>query len=211
MKNLLKTTNMLKTALLAVTVLFASCKKDNNNTPSNPNNPSAPATDSVTAKAIAYEASGNFTFINTETSTTNTYTHQYVKINYEDQSHIFANTQYTFLSFYNTNTQAAAEMITFVILGKEMPKTGTYKVGSWPIASAGITEADKLLPDEMAILVVGNSLVTKRNAAMTIQVVNDNGKITITSNNEIEVYDNLMGGLKGKCKDINLTRTTKKV
>ena len=202
---------MLKTALLAVTVLFASCKKDNNNTPSNPNNPSAPATDSVTAEAIAYEASGNFTFINTETSTTNTYTHQYVKINYKDQSNLWANTQYTYLSFYNTNTQAAAEMITFVILGKEMPKTGTYKVGSWPIASAGITEADKLLPDEMAILVVGNSFVTKRNAAMTIQVVNDNGKITITSNNEIEVYDNLMGGLKGKCKDINLTRTTKKV
>jgi hypothetical protein len=210
MKNLLKTTNMLKTALLAVTVLFASCTKDDDNAP-DPNNPSNPTTDLVTADPITYEASGGFTFTNTETNTTIGYTHQFVKINYKDQSNLWANTQYTYLSFYNTNAQAAAEMITFVILGNEMPKTGTYKVGSWPIASAGITEADKLLPDEMAILVVGNSLVTKRNAAMTIQVANDNGKITITSNNEIEVYDNLMGGLKGKCKDINLTRTTKKV
>jgi hypothetical protein len=201
-----------KIATLAL-ILFAgiaSCNKDDDNTPNDPHNPN-PTTDSVTANTIAYEASGGFTFTNTETNTTNGYTHQYVKINYKDQSNLWANTQYTYLSFYNKNAQAAAEMITFVILGKEMPKTGTYKVGSWPIASAGITEVDKLLPDEMAILVVGNSLVTKRNASMTIQVVNDNGKITITSNNEIEVYDNIGGTLKGKCKDINLTRTTKKV
>ncbi|MDD3005325.1 hypothetical protein [Flavobacterium sp.] len=205
----MKPIQFLKTATLVLAVLLSSCAKDDDNAP-DPNNPSNPTTDLVTADPITYEASGGFTFTNTETNTAKEYTHQYVKINYKDQSNLWANTQYTYLSFYNTNAQAATEMITFVILGKEMPKTGTYKVGSWPIASAGITEADKLLPDEMAILVVGNSLVTKRNTSMTIQVVNDNGKITIKTSNEIEVYDNLTGGLKGKCKDINLTRTTKK-
>lgn len=206
----MKASNILFSSALALIVILSSCKKDNDNIPNNPNNPN-PTTDSVTASKITYEALGGFTFTKTETNTTNKYTHQYVRINYKDESHIWANTQYTYLSFYNTNVQAAAEMITFVILGKEMPKTGTYKVGPMPISINGVTEADKLLPDEMAIMVVGNSLVTKRNTSMTIKVVNDNGKITITSNSEIEVYDNLTGGLKGKCKEINLTRTTKKV
>lgn len=200
-----------KIATLAL-IFFAaitSCKKDNAN-PNNPNNPSPPTADSVTANNITYEALGGFTFTNTQTNVTNNYTHKYVSISYKDQSHIWANTAYTFLTFFDKISEAAAQQITFVILGKEMPKTGTYKVGPWIVSTTGITAADKLLPDEMAILVVGNSLVTKRNTSLTIQVVNDNGKITITANNEIPVYDNLMGNLKGKCTNINLTRTTKK-
>ncbi len=199
----------LKIALLSIIFIvgISSCNEEDKS----PNSPNTSVIDSVTSTTITYESSGGYTFINTETNAINNYTHQYVKINYKDQSHIWTNTQYTYFSFYNLSAQAAAEMITFVLLGKDMPKTGTYKLGPWPISSAGITENDKLLSDEMAIMVVGNSLVSKRDATKTINVVNNNGQISITSSNEIEVYSNLMGNLKGKCNNINLTRTTKKV
>lgn len=209
MKNLKTITlNILSIVFLAS---MSSCEKEEVNPATNNTNNQNLGSDSVTSKTITYEATGGYSFTNSSSNDTKSYTHNFVKINYKDQSHLWANTQYTFLNFYNTNAQAAAEMITIVILGKEMPKSGTYKIGPWPIASDGISESSKLLSDEMAVMVVANGYVTKRNSAITIQVVNDNGKISIVGNNEFEVFDNITGILKGKCKNINLIRTTKKI
>ncbi len=202
---------------LILIVGITSCRKDDKPTPSStqpsnttPSSTNPPVSDSLTSKNLTYEASGSFIYTSAATSSPKTYTHQYVKAQYKDMSHIWSDTYYTYMSFYNINATAAAEMITFTFLGKEFPKTGTYKLGPIIIANLGISEADKLLSDEVAIQVVGNGQVSKRDASISINVVNDNGKITITSDNEIKVYDNLMGELKGTCKNINFTRTTNK-
>lgn len=197
-------------AVLGTILLFSSCSKDDNNNPQLPDDNSTNTSDSVTNKNIGYKASGSFIYTDAATSTPKTYTTPFVKVQYKDESHIWPNTHYTFLTFYNTNGNAA-EMLTFVFLGKDFPKTGTYKVGPSIIGISGITEADKLLSDEVGILAVGNSHVTKRDASMTIKVENDKGKITITSDDEIKVYSNIMGELEGTCKNINFTRTTEKL
>ena len=200
------------TIALSSALLFSSCKKDTAKPEANTNTKTdESAKEVLTANAVTYEASGSFSFTNVTNSITNSYTHQYVKINYKDQSQLWPDTYYTYLTFYNSNSQAAAEMLTFVLLGKDLPKTGTYKTGPLPIAVDGIKAADKLSSDEIAIMAVSNSMVSKRNAATTIKVLNENGKITITTSDEINVYDNLMGDLKGKCKSISLVRNPKKV
>lgn len=203
---------ILHSIALTAVLFFAACQKDETK-PAENNNPPQNETpkDSVTAKAVTYEASGSFSYTDSASGETKTYTHTLVKVNYKDQSQLWPNTFYTYISFYNTNSQAAAQMLTFVVLGKELPKTGTYKIGPMPIASAGIKEEDKLKTGEMAIMAVANGNVSKRNDAITINVVNENGKLTITSSEEINVYDNIMGELEGKCKNINLTKTTKKM
>lgn len=201
-----------KIVLLSSTLLLSCSKDDSTNTNDiNPTENNPINTDIVTSENVTYEANGSFTYTDASSSTPKNRTHQYVKIQYKDVSHLWKDTYYTYLSFYNTNSTAAAEMITFVFLGKEIPKTGTYKIGPNVISVSGITEADKLLSDEVSVLVVANGQVTKRDTSMTIKVVNNNGNLTITSDNEIKVYDNLMGTLKGTCKDINFTRTTKKL
>lgn len=193
--------------VLAVAVLFSSCSKDDD---TNPNNPII--NDQVTADNITYEASGGFTYTDAATSTAKSYTHQFVKAQYKDVSHIWQDTHYTYLAFYNTNATAAAEMITFVFLGKDFPKTGTYKIGTaQAIAMSGVSASDKLLANEVGIMVVGNGQITKRDASVSVNITNDNGKIVITSTDEIKVYSNVDGDLEGSCKNINLTRTTKKL
>ncbi len=193
--------------VLAVAVLFSSCSKDDD---TNPNNPII--NDQVTADNITYEASGGFTYTDAATSTAKSYTHQFVKAQYKDVSHIWQDTHYTYLAFYNTNATAAAEMITFVFLGKDFPKTGTYKIGpAQAIAMSGVSASDKLLANEVGIMVVGNGQITKRDASVSVNITNDNGKIVITSTDEIKVYSNVDGDLEGSCKNINLTRTTKKL
>lgn len=194
-------------ALITISLTLSSCSEVVNPLPDNQTND----VDSVSSESVTYEATGSFIYTSTDTSTPKSYTHQYVKIHYKDVSHIWKNTYYTYLSFYNTNSTAAAEMLTFVFLGKELPKTGTYKIGPNIISMNGILETDKILPGEVSILAVGNGQVTKREAEMTVNVVNNNGHITITSNHEINVYNNITGELKGTCKNINLTRTTKKL
>lgn len=190
--------------VLAVAVLFSSCSKDDD---TNPNNPII--NDQVTADNITYEASGGFTYTDAATSTAKSYTHQFVKAQYKDVSHIWQDTHYTYLAFYNTNATAAAEMITFVFLGKDFPKTGTYKIGpAQAIAMSGVSASDKLLANEVGIMVVGNGQITKRDASVSVNITNDNGKIVITSTDEIKVYSNVDGDLEGSCKNINLTRTT---
>lgn len=201
----MKTIKFLLIASLSMSFLL-SCEKNENNDPDNPN-----TTDLVTAENITYEANGSFTYTDAATSTPKTYTYTHVKAQYKDVSHIWPNTYYTNLSFYSIKATAAAEMITFIFLGKEFPKTGTYKMGPNGIAITGISETDKLLANEVAIQVVANGNVSKRDDLMSIDLINTNGKITITSSNEIEVYDNLMGNLRGTCKNINITRTTKKL
>lgn len=211
----MKAFKLLSITVLGTILLISSCKKDDSNNPSVPSNNSTNTntntTDSVTEKNIGYKASGSFIYTDEATSTPKTYTHPYVKVQYKDVSHIWSNTYYTYLTFYNTNSTAAAEMLTFVFLGKDFPKTGTYKIGPNIIASQGIKDTDKLLADEIGILAVGNSHVTKRDASMTLKVVNDKGKITITSDEEIKVYSNITGNLEGTCKSINFTRTTEKL
>ncbi len=193
--------------VLAVAVLFSSCSKDDD---TNPNNPII--NDQVTADNITYEASGGFTYTDAATSTAKSYTHQFVKAQYKDVSHIWQDTHYTYLAFYNTNATAAAEMITFVFLGKDFPKTGTYKIGpAQAIAMSGVSASNKLLANEVGIMVVGNGQITKRDASVSVNITNDNGKIVITSTDEIKVYSNVDGDLEGSCKNINLTRTTKKL
>ncbi len=201
----MKTIKFLLIASLSMSFLL-SCEKNENNDPDNPN-----TTDLVTAENITYEANGSFTYTDAATSTPKTYTYTHVKVQYKDVSHIWPNTYYTNLSFYSIKATAAAEMITFIFLGKEFPKTGTYKMGPNGIAITGISETDKLIANEVAIQVVANGNVSKRDDLMSIDLINTNGKITITSSNEIEVYDNLMGNLRGTCKNINITRTTKKL
>ena len=204
----MKSIQILSVAAIVTTLFFSACSNDDNIVPEE-NIPTT--TDSVTTENVTYEANGSFIYTDAATSTPKTYSHQFVKIQYKNVSHVWENTNYTYLTFYNTNSTAAAEMITFVFLGKEFPKTGTYKIGPQTVAVNGISEADKLLPNEVAILAVGNGNVTKRDATKTINIENNKGKITITSSNEINIYDNIMGELKGTCKNINLTRTIKKL
>ena len=103
-------------------------------------------------------------------------------------------------------------MITFVFLGKQFPKTGTYTIGpAGAIAMSGISASDKLLANKVGIMVVGNGKITKRDASVSLNITNDNGKIIIKNNGDINVYDNLTGELEGSCKNINLTRTSKKM
>ena len=194
-------------ALITISLTLSSCSEVINPLPDNHTNDA----DSVSSESVTYEATGRFIFTSTDTSTPKSFSHQYVKIQYKDVSNIWTNTYYTYLTFYNTNRTAAAEMLTFVFLGKELPKTGTYKIGPNIISMNGISETDKILPGEVSIQAVGNGQVTKREAEMTVNVVNNNGHITITSNHEINVYNNITGELKGTCKNINLTRTTKKL
>lgn len=201
----MKTIKFLIIASLSMSFLL-SCEKNENNIPDDIN-----TTDLITAENTTYEANGSFTYTDAATSTPKIYTYTHVKAQYKDVSHIWPNTYYTYLSFYSIKATAAAEMITFVFLGKEFPKTGTYKIGPNVISSLGISASDKLLADEVSIMVMANGQVTKRDASMTVKVVNDKGKITITSSNEIKVYDNIMGDLEGTCKDINIIRTTKKL
>lgn len=206
----MKVIQIFKIAVLATVVLFSSCSKDEDTNPNETGNPVID--DQVTAENITYEASGGFTYTDAATSTAKSYTHLFVKAQYKDVSHIWQDTHYTYLAFYNTNATAAAEMITFVFLGKQFPKTGTYTIGpAGAIAMSGISASDKLLVNEVGIMVVGNGKITKRDASVSLNITNDNGKIIIKNNGDINVYDNLTGELEGSCKNINLTRTTKKM
>ena len=122
-------------ALITISLTLSSCSEVVNPLPDNQTNDA----DSVSSESVTYEATGSFIFTSTDTSTTKSFTHQYVKIQYKDVSNIWTNTYYTYLSFYNTNRTAAAEMLTFVFLGKELPKTGTYKIGPNIISMNGIS------------------------------------------------------------------------
>ncbi|HQN37785.1 MAG TPA: hypothetical protein PLY01_08115, partial [Caldisericia bacterium] len=87
-----------------------------------------------------------------------------------------------------------------------------YKIGpAQAIAMSGVSASNKLLANEVGIMVVGNGQITKRDASVSVNITNDNGKIVITSTDEIKVYSNVDGDLEGSCKNINLTRTTKKL
>lgn len=206
----MKVIQIFKIAVLATVVLFSSCSKDEDTNPNDTGN--QVIDDQLTAENITYEASGGFTYTDAATSTAKSYTHLFVKAQYKDVSHIWQDTHYTYLAFYNTNATAAAEMITFVFLGKQFPKTGTYTIGpAGAIAMSGISDSDKLLANEVGIMVVGNGKITKRDASVSLNITNDNGKIIIKNNGDINVYDNLTGELEGSCKNINLTRTTKKM
>lgn len=192
---------------LASSLMVSSCKKGS--TSSTPT-PTATTADSVSATAVVYEATGSYTQVNSSTSESKLINPKNVKVFYKDVSY-WANTYYTYITFYNTNSTGASECISFVFLGKELPKTGTYKVGPWVIAKDGVSDDDKLLSNEVAVLTLANSWVSKRDAVKIVKVINDNGKLSISTSDEIEVFDNMYGDSKGKCKDISFTKTTTKI
>ncbi|GAB1395737.1 MAG TPA: hypothetical protein PKN57_04855 [Saprospiraceae bacterium] len=200
----MKTLHYFQIATLAFLLVFSACSKDNGT-----NDPGTPSTgDPVTLQGVNYEASGTVKYVDTNTGKTETMTYTKVTAQYKDQSHIWPGTFYTFLTFTNLTPN---QTISFVFPGKELPKSGIHKIGPWPIATNGITEADKLKDGEMAIFFNGRLAGSKRADFKSINVLNDNGKILLDFGNEVDVFDNITGDKAGNIILINVTKTTKKL
>lgn len=204
----MKKLNLITTILFLGVLLITSCSKKDSKAKSTPSTP-ASSEDSVTQKGVVYQASGSYTLTKKDETPT-TYSYSNATVFYKKNA-LFENTYYTYINFYSKTTAlASSESITFAFLGKELPKTGTYTIGTMGIAMNGITESDKLLSNEVAIQVVGNSWLSKRDNSQKVNITNDKGNVTITFANEINVYSNITGELNGTVKSINVTKTNTK-
>lgn len=183
----------MKKALYPFLVLFvtlcvcASCGKDADENNNNPN-----SADTVSKTKTCYDGSGNVTVTGKDGFTG--FTCNYACGSYSDASHLQAGSNITYLAF--ADKTATGMTLGFYFNGKEWPKSGTYSIGSLG------------LPTSTEAYVVFFGAYSKKTQGNTIQVTNDNGKITITSS-KIEMFD-IAGNLAFTISDLNVTKTNNK-
>ncbi len=199
MKRIITSAIVLATCL---SVLFTACKKDEKTTnTTNTNNPNPTPTepaDTASAKKTCYEGSGSLLISNMGFPG---FDCNLACASYADVSQLWPGEYQTTITFMNQT--GFGQSMNFIFSGKSYPKTGTYKVAT----QYGFGATDKLAADEVVVNFTG-PIATHKDAGNTIEVVNDNGKITLKSS-KIELFD-IAGNPKSVVSELNVTKSTTK-
>lgn len=194
----MKALQYLRTALLATVVLFSSCSKDDDNNPNDPNSPSNP--DPLTTSVQWFKAEGNTKFTNGIGAGGAEATYTVVSASYGEGNDNDPNTNRVQIGFMRSQTNSA-DLINFFFDGKTYPASGTYQLANIIDTNGGVGG-----------LVAPGKVVVSKGALMstadggTINVVNNNGGITITAS-EIKLYTAIANGYAGSITNINLKKT----
>lgn len=196
---------LMKISVIASLIVFASCSKENENnlnipstpsTPSSPNNPNNSTP--LTTSTQKFVGSGNVSFTGSIAAPGITeITCNWAGAKYHELSDSDANTNRAELLFANIPTNAGL-VVTFSFDGKNYPTIGTYQVAEFATVNGQVN------PGKVVVNVGTN--FSKSTDNQSIQVVNNNGEITITASG-IKLYSSLTGDYEGSIENINLTKT----
>ncbi len=178
--------------ILVILITITACKKGGSST----NNPPSPA-DSVSLKQNCYNASGAVTLSNMGITGFNC---NMACASYSNTSHIWPGSYQTTLAF--ANQTGFGQVLNFVFNGKGFPQSGTYKA----VTMFGMMGASSRIADDEVVVHFLGPVSSKTSQNNTIKLVNDNGRITISSD-RIELFD-IAGNAKSVASAISFTRTT---
>lgn len=179
--------------IILVSIAITACKKGGNNTTKNPSS----AADSVSLKQKCYTASGTVALSNMGITG---FTCDMACASYSSTAHIWADSYQTTLAF--ANQTGFGQVLNFVFNGKGFPKSGTYKA----VTMFGMMGSSSRIADDEVVVHFLGPVSSKTSQNNTIKLVNDNGRITVSSD-KIELFD-IAGNAKSVASAISFTRNT---